>query len=92
MLPVYVLSFDSITVVDNTRLHVYKWVKVGSTQVKPGMEVRKTQPVEKPGDVVRYGLEDKGPTTLKVLGNGTLRELTDDEENSDIVKLRVPRI
>ena len=92
MLSVYVLSYDTFTVVENIRLFVYKWVKVGWHQVHAVMTSVKTLPDHKTGEIVRYSVEDRGPILLKVLGNGNLRELTDDEKDSDIVQTQVPRI
>ncbi|MHA2063259.1 MAG: hypothetical protein ACXABY_02640 [Candidatus Thorarchaeota archaeon] len=92
MLSVYVLSYDSFVVRDNKKLFVYKWVKVGWQQVKAGMTSVPALPEDKPGEIVRYAIEERGYVLLKVMGDHRLRELTDTERESDIVKLRVPRI
>jgi len=90
MLTYYVLSHDSHTVVDNERVNVYRWVKIGATQIKEGMTALYALPDDKPGAVVRYGIEGRGPVLLRVKGDGTLRELSNDETDTSIIQ--IPRI
>ena len=92
MISVYVLSYDDRVVHDDETLFVYRWVKVGWHQVKNGMSSVRAIPEDNPGDIVRYSIEDRGQVLLRVLGNGKLRELSKKEAESDIVKIKAPRI
>jgi len=92
MLSVYVLSYDSYIFKENQKLFIYRWVKVGWHQVKAGMSSVPMPPEDKPGEIVRYAVEDRGYLLFKIMGDGRLRELTDNEKKSDIVKLHIPRI
>jgi len=89
---VFVLSYDSYVYRENEKLHVYRWAKVGQNQVNTGATSFRTLPENKPGEVVRYNVDGSGEVLLKIMGDGKLRRLTPDERDSDIVKLRVPRI
>ncbi len=87
---VYVLSHDGNVVVDNQRVNTYRWVPVGQSQIKESVTVASVLPEDKPGAVVRYGIVERGQVSLRVMGNGLLRELTDDE--SETQTIRIPRI
>ncbi len=87
---IYVLSHDDTLIVDDQRVNTYRWVNVSSNQVKAGMTATPVIPENKAGDVVRYGIEGKGHVTLRVMGNGLLRELSDDEEETQTIQ--IPRI
>jgi hypothetical protein len=89
---VFVLSYDSYVYRENEKLFVYRWIKVGRNQVGANATAFFTLPEEKSGEVVRYNIDGSGEVLLKVMGDGRLRRLTPDEKESDIVKLRVPRI
>lgn len=92
MLSVFVLSYDSYVYRENEKLFVYRWIKVGQNQVSANATTFFTLPEDKPGEVVRYNIDGSGEVLLKVMGDGKLRMLTPDERDSDIVKLKVPRI
>ena len=92
MLTVFVLSYDSFVYRENERLFVYRWIKVGKNQVTANTTTFSVLPEDKPGEVVRYNIDGSEEVLLKVMGDGRLRKLTPDEKDSDIVKLRVPRI
>lgn len=92
MLNVFVLSYDSYVYRENEKLFVYRWIKVGQNQVSANATTFFTLPEDKPGEVVRYNIDGSGEVLLKVMGDGKLRMLTPDERDSDIVKLKVPRI
>ena len=87
---IYVLSHDGNLIVDNQRVNTYRWVRVGATQIRPGMTSLSVLPEDKPGAVVRYGIVGNGQVSLRVMGNGLLRELTDDEDETQTI--RIPRI
>lgn len=87
---VYVLSHDGNVVVDNQRVNTYRWVRVGPSQIRERMTVASVLPEDKAGSVVRYGIVEKGQVSLRVMGNGLLRELTDDENETQTI--RIPRI
>jgi hypothetical protein len=87
MIPVYTLSYDSYQYVDNEKVNVYKVVRVGWHQVKSGMSSWKAYPEWKTGEVIRVSLEDQPNVLMKVLGNGQLRELTEDEEKVATIQL-----
>jgi hypothetical protein len=89
---VFVLSYDSYVYRENEKLFVYRWIKVGRNQVSANATVFFALPENKPGEVVRYNIDGSEEVLLKVMGDGRLRRLTPDEKESDIVKLRVPRI
>ena len=86
----YVLSHDGTLIVDGQRVNTYRWVRVGSSQIRNGMTVASILPEDKTGAVVRYGIVGKGQVSLRVLGNGLLRELSDDEDKTQTIK--IPRI
>ncbi len=86
----YVLSHDGTLIIDNQRLNTYRWVPVGQSQIRESMTVASVLPEDKPGAVVRYGIVGKGQVSLRVMGNGLLRELTDDEGETQTI--RIPRI
>jgi len=92
MMTAYVLSYDGAIEIDGERLFIYRWVKVGWGQIKSGMSSRGIIPDDKTGEVVRYKIESKGETLLKILSDGRLRELTSLEKQSDNVKFQIPRI
>lgn len=88
---IYVLSHDDTLIIDNQRVHTYRWVNVSGHQVKAGMTSTPVIPDDKAGSIVHYGIEGKGHITLRVLGNGLLRELSDDEEET-VQTIQIPRI
>lgn len=90
MMNIYVLSHDGNLVVDNQRVNTYRWVRVSANQIMPGMTTVPVLPEDKPGTVVRYGIVGNGQVSLRVMGNGLLRELTDDEGETQTI--RIPRI
>ncbi len=92
MLNVFVLSYDSYVYRENEKLFVYRWTKVGQNQVNAGATSFRALPEDKPGEIVRYNIDGSGEVLLKIMGDGKLRKLTPDERDSDIVKLKVPRI
>ena len=89
---VFVLSYDSYVYRENEKLHVYRWAKVGQNQVRMNATSFRVLPENKSVEVVRYDIDGSREVLLKVMGDGKLRRLTSDEEESDIVKLKAPRI
>ncbi len=89
---VFVLSYDSYVYRENEKLFVYRWIKVGQNQASKNATTLFTLPEDKPGEVVRHNIDGSGEVLLKVMGDGKLRRLTSNEKESDIVKLKVPRI
>ncbi len=89
MTVVYVLSHDGNLVVDGQRVNTYRWVRVGPTQIKKGMTVAPVLPEDETGAIVRYGIVGKGQVSLRVTGNGLLRELSEDETETQTI--RIPR-
>ena len=93
MLSVYVLGFSHTDYVGNEQIEIYHWLKVSTTQVKEKMQSFVTKPALEMGDHVIISVLDKGPVTLRVMGNNQLRRLTPKEEDrltvvrSDIVRL-----
>ena len=87
---IYVLSHDGTLIVDNQRVNTYRWVNVSQHQVKKGMTSTPVIPENETGSTVRYGIEGKGHVTLRVLGNGLFRELSENETETQTIK--IPRI
>ncbi len=87
---IYVLSQDATLIVDDQRVNTYRWVNVSPHQVQAGMTSTPVIPENKAGDVVRYGIGGRGHVTLRVMGNGLLRELSDDEGETQTIQ--IPRI
>ena len=91
MLSVYVLSFSHTLTIDNEKVQVYAWVKVGQTQVKHGMDHLPTLPKLTTGSNVNFKVVDNQEQMLRVLGDNKLRQLT-KKERKNLVKSNAPII
>jgi hypothetical protein len=87
---IYVLSHDGNLIVDGQRVNTYRWVNVGHHQVKEGMTSTPVIPDDKAGSTVRYGIEGKGHVTLRVMEDGLLREISENEAKTQTIQ--IPRI